>query len=138
MVSAPRELNFTFICSCHHFLGKVGLHEKTQKGKNWSKLSIPDHQITYHTGETKWEKKSVRNGETLNLHLEDTTTDLGMYAPSVQSKESAPGYIIAHGSVGRSLENNPALFQLYVSYDGQFIILLSFCRNAVESTKNEP
>ena len=90
-------------------------------GKTWSKLATPYHQVTYSTEETKWEKMNVLEGQHLNLHLEHITTDGGMYAPSIQTKESAPGYIIAHGSVGITLENHPARFGLFISSDGKLI-----------------
>ena len=93
-------------------------------GKTWSKLSTPYHNVEFSTGEKKWEKMNVLDGQYLNLHLEHTTTDSSMYVPSVQTKESAPGYIIAHGSVGTTLENNPARFALYISSDGKLKVML--------------
>ena len=68
----------------------------------------------------------------MNLHLEKTETSTGYHVPSITTKESYPGYIfrfqylilffvsgyiIAHGSVGLTLEDSPTQFNLYVSTD---------------------
>lgn len=75
-------------------------------GKTWQYLAMPDV-----------EKKST-SGETLNLHLEKTLTDIGFFAPSTLTKDSSPGYIIAHGAVAKTIQERPEQLNLYISTDG--------------------
>ena len=60
-------------------------------GKQWSVISAPYKK----NSDGEWSKSIYSsNQEQLNLHLEKTETSAGYHAPSIQTKESSPGYII--------------------------------------------
>ena len=60
-------------------------------GKHWDILSPPKKK----NSEGNWSDGGKYSGDDqLNLHLEKTETSAGYHAPSIQTKESTPGYII--------------------------------------------
>jgi len=78
-------------------------------GRTWSALSRPT--------DSNGDLVDMCPGCGLNLHILMTQTPAHFYAPSLLSKESVPGLIIAHGSVGQTVEDTPSLFCVYVSRD---------------------
>ena len=83
-------------------------------GKTWQHLKLPE-TIDDSGNLSPFENKY---GDTLNLHLEKTQTDIGYYAPSIVSKESYPGYILAQGSISRTIEEIPERLGLFFSTEG--------------------
>ena len=109
-----KGLNGCFIANQHWTGGRAA--NKTvitwDSGKTWHNLTIEEEV------ESTWRVKQMSDGDTLNLHLVKTQTDIGFYAPPILSKESSPGYIVAHGVVGQTIEERPEKIDLYISTDG--------------------
>jgi len=77
-------------------------------GRNWDKLNLPKNNN---------ENSPYCDGCSLNLHVIKTQTSSGYFAPSIVSKESVPGLIIAHGTVSQTVEEMPTRFHVFVSRD---------------------
>jgi len=83
-------------------------------GKQWSILSPPYKK----NSDGEWSKSSYSIGEQLNLHLEKTETSAGYHAPSIQTKESSPGYIIG---MSRYILVDIYIF-IYVKHMAQLVV----------------
>jgi len=77
-------------------------------GRTWDQLNLPKNN---NPNSPYCDKCS------LNLHIIKTQTVSGYFAPSIVSKESVPGLIIAHGTVSETVEELPTRFHVFVSRD---------------------
>nr|XP_039274036.1 VPS10 domain-containing receptor SorCS2-like [Styela clava] len=112
--------NKVYTADVHEVQGIVGTYianVHAPDGHNTTRISWNNGQSWSNLTDVRGLSSTMCKDCRLNLHLMMDQTKSGYYMPAIISKKSVPGLIIAHGTIGQTVDDNPNHVMLFVSND---------------------